>query len=249
MARTRSQIKTVVDSYTGRATEKATIIETLCDEALRVALNHQPFFDASAESTIVITEDAVSLDLSATISDMHNLVNARIIETSGDKNSYLKLRGRFFWDSKVLNPEDNQKGWPVNGLYDKPYLYFDRPAESGISLKARATTYQTFTNDSTECPIELLDIFVTQYVTAYLFLSIEQQDQYMYWRNICLGKQFEEGIIGGSLLHAINIDKKTWMHFFKADRDNVYSGDQIAVQNLITVHDDYGNVRLWSSSL
>jgi hypothetical protein len=46
MARTRAAIKVAVDNNTGRGTEKATLIETLCDEALKVAVNAHPFRDA-----------------------------------------------------------------------------------------------------------------------------------------------------------------------------------------------------------
>lgn len=253
MARTRSQIKTIVDSYTGRGTEKATLIETLCDEALRVALDHQPFFDASASYDIVITELATSVLLTDDISDLHNVVDARIVQTDGKLNRPLPLRGRFWFDNNVVNAEDNHVGWPYNGLYDKPYIYLDRPAESNLTLRVRATTYQSFTDDNTVCPIEVLSVFVTQYVTAFLFLSIEQEQQYTFWRNICLGKRFDEGKVGGTLLSAINTDKSAWMHYYQSERRGNYGRGHgalgnlggVAVQNLVDGHEDYGNIQLW----
>jgi len=246
MAKTRAQIKTAVDYNTGRGTEKAGLIESLCNEALKVACNAHPFRDARSQpSDFSITEDATSVDISS-ISNLIHVVSARIIESDADRYAPLVMKDRTWWDRNVVNASDNQKGWPEFGLRWGTEILLNRPADSGLSLRLVVTTEQSFTDDSTACPITILDTFVTQYVTAFVFLSLQQMDSYAFWKSLALGPKWDAGVIGGTLLHAINTDKIDLSEEFKAERYERERLDKgLSVENLISGHDDYGNIRTW----
>lgn len=246
MAKTRTQIKSSVDSNTGRATSKSSLIEDLCDESLKVAIGEHPFRDAQSSPTILdITEDATSVDMSA-ITNLVHVVTARIIQDSGTQYMPLVLRDRSWWDRNVVNAEDNTKGWPKYGLRWESTILLDRPAESDLQLQLIVSQDQTFTSDSTECPVKILDTFVVQYVTAFVFLSIQNMQSYAYWKNIALGFKWDSGIVGGTLGHAIKTDRYDISEEMRAEPPNMsLKRSGVSINNLITGHDDYGNVRTW----
>ncbi len=243
MARTRGEIIVLSELHHGR-TDKDTLMDSLCDTALKVALIAHPFKDAcSLPDDFSITEDATSVDISATDNIVH-IVTARIVEADGTQNERLWLKGRQWWDTNVINPEDSMKGWPVYGLRWGTNIILDRPAISGLELRLRVTTTPTFTDDDTECSIELLDIFVEQYVTAYVFHSIGEKEAFYFWKKEALGPRFDSGIVGGSLLAAINTDKFDPAEELRAG-DEFRRLDGLAVLNLNSDHPRYGETDWW----
>jgi hypothetical protein len=246
-AKTRAEIKTLVEGHTGRT--KDTLENTLCNDALKVALLEHNFRDAqSVPSDITITEDATSATI--VTSDFINIVTARIVEASGTRNKELILKTRSWWDSHVINSEDNMKGWPAYGLRVASTIEFDRPAESGLELRLRLTTEQTFAADATVCPIYVLDKFVEEFVTAGVFAEIEDWGSYRFWIAKAAGtKWLEDGTVGGSLLKAIQTDSlgDTAQEIKSSDPLGSREGaGGVSVENLVTGHDDYGNTRWWN---
>ena len=245
-ARTRAQIKTLVEEHTGRS--KAALENSLCDSALRTALLRHPFKDAQSEpSDITITEDLYSVDISD-VSGLLNIVTARIVEADGDRNRPLILKPRTWWDKNVVNPEDNPKGWPEYGLRWGSTITLDRPADSGLELRLRVTTEQAFASDATVCPIAVLDIFVEHYVTAYCFKSLRDSQGFYDWITSALGRRyFIDGTIGGELANAIEADCSgdTALEIVSEPPGVRSNSFGVSVQNLITGHDDYGNTRRW----
>jgi hypothetical protein len=211
-----------------------------------LTLLEMPFRDAlSQPADFSITEDATSIDISS-ISNLVHTVSARIVESGADRYAPLIMKSRTWWDKNVVNASDNQKGWPTYGLRWSTTILLDRPADSGLSLKLVVASEQSFASDSTVCPIAILDVFVVHYVTAFVFMSIQDMDSYWRWRNMALGKKWDEGTVGGSLLHAMNSDKVDISEEFKAESSGQHSlYDGMSVDNLITGHDDYGNTRSW----
>lgn len=245
MTRTRTQIKTAVDNNTGRGTEKATLIETLCDEALKVAVTAHPFRDSrSLNADISITEDDIEVDISS-ISNLVHIVTARIVEADGASNRPLPLKDEIYWARRVINAEDNLKGWPSVGMRRGTTLQLNRPSESGLELRLVVSTEQTFASDATSCPIAILDTFVVQYVTAFVFLSIGETEQFAYWKHMALGWKWDEGIVGGSLKHAVDTDSADIAEESTMEGPAVPGKIGISVQNLNTDHDDYGATRTW----
>ncbi|KKK83643.1 hypothetical protein LCGC14_2791320 [marine sediment metagenome] len=245
MARTRTQIKTAIDNNTGRGTEKATLIETLADEALKVAVEAHSFRDArSIPADFTITEDATSVSISS-ISNLVTVVTARIVEADGSLNRPLPLKDEIWWAKKVINAEDNSKGWPSVGMRRGTDIQLNRPANSGLELRLIVSTEQTFANDAAVCPIKILDTFVIQYITAFVFLSIEATEKFAYWKHLALGWKWDEGIVGGSLKHAIDNDSADIAEESAMEGPGVSGLTGMSIQNLITGHDDYGNTRAW----
>ena len=243
MAYVRSQIKGVVELNIGRRNEP--LENKLCDEALKVALTAHPFNDAiSIPSDFTITEDATSVDISGT-TNIVTVVTARIVDADGASNNKLIMKNRTWWDSHVINAEDNPKGRPVYGLRAGSTVYLDRPAESGLELRLRLTTDQVFTTDNTTCPVAILDTFVIKYVTAQMFKQLKQFEASMHWRSEALGPYFDtRGEPGGLLLEAINMDKADIAEEMNM-QDSHESRNGTAILNNITGHDDDGNIRTW----
>lgn len=246
-ARTRAQIKTLVESHTGHT--KTALENSLCDSALKFALLRHSFKDAqSVPSDIAITEDTTSVSIAA-VTGLISVVTARIVEASGSRNRILKLRTRNWWDEHVVNPEDNMKGWPEYGLRVGSTIEFDRPCESGLELRLRVTTEQTFLSDSTICPIAVLDLFVEFFVTAHVFLDLENDSSYQRWIHRALGLRYlVDGTIGGELENAVKTDGLGDTAFeLKAEAPDLPGTHEagVSIQNLIEGHDDYGNTRWW----
>jgi hypothetical protein len=243
VARTRGEIKTLVEAHTGRT--KDTLENSLCNTALKVALLRHPFKDAqSVPSDFTITEAATSVDISS-ISGLRSIISARIVEASGSRNKRLVCKTRTYWDEYVINSEDNQKGWPQFGMRVGTTIELDRPSDSGLELRLRVTTEQTFTNDNTDCPIDVLDIFVEHYVTAHIFKSLENEEMYKQWILTALGMRYLiDGTVGGTLADAIASDSIGDMALdLKAEPHDAPSAHSagVSVRNLVTGHDDYGN--------
>lgn len=250
MARTRTQIKSFVNYNTGRGTEKVSLIELLCDEALRIAIAEHPFKDArSYDQDFAITAAATSVSIS-TLTGLEHVLAATIIETSGDRNRQLEMKNETWWAENVVNASDNEQGWPEYGLRRGATVYFCRPVDSGLSLRLVVAVDKTFTSDSTECPIAIADVFVTQYVTALVFLSINEHEKYAHWYTLAMGSQYlANGKVGGTLAQIIDLDKKDRVESYKVERKgSIQDSSGVAVTNLITGHDDYGNTRFWANS-
>lgn len=243
MARTRAEIQTLVELNTGRG-DKDTLMDSLCDTALKLAVMRHPFKDATTiPDDFTITEDATSVDISGT-TNIINIITARIVQASGSLNKRLWLKQRQWWDEHVINPEDNQKGWPEFALRVGTNIILDRPAESNLELRLRVSTVPTFTSDATESPIALLDIFIEQYVTAYVFHSIEQDKAFYFWKNEALGPNYDRGRIGGSLLAAINADTFEPAEQNEMGRPAAFNNGT-AIRNLIPGHPLYGETVSW----
>ncbi len=252
MARTRSEISDLVILNTGRS-DKTTLINSACDTALKIAMIKHNFTDSiKVADDVTITEDATSVDISSltessvSVGTVIDIVTARIVEADGTRNRLLSIKNKQWWDRNVVNPEDNQKGWPIYGLKTGTNIILDSPAIDNLELRLRVSTTPSFTSDSTECPIEVLDIFVEQYVTAMVFLSLEMVDKYASWYIMALGRDYDRGRVGGSLLAAINKDRS-----LSAEDKNVTRGTEtirergVAVMNNITGSARYGETHTW----
>lgn len=245
MARTRTQIKTLVEDHTGRTED--TLENSLCDSALKTALMRHPFRDASSvASDVVITTSATTVDISG-INNLLDIVTARIVEASGTRNAPFILKNRTWWDRNVINPEDNLQGWPVYGLKVGTTVHLDKPSDAGLELRLRVTTEQTFASDATTCPIAVLDLFVEYFVTAGVFENLTNLELATHWRKRALGPNWDRlGEIGGELLNAINSDKYQVAEDFKIQRSlDVINTQGVSFLNNIPDHARFGLTDWW----
>ncbi|MHA2135919.1 MAG: hypothetical protein ACW99J_18835 [Candidatus Thorarchaeota archaeon] len=247
-ARTRAEIKAFVQSYTRRGTEKASLIEDLCNEAIDIALREHPFQDATSfDQTFAIATSATSVSIASLSTRIDNIITATIIQTDGEQNKPLNMMDEEWWHRNVINASDNQQGWPDYGLRRGTTIQLNRPAEAGLSLMLTAPTPKTFADDDARCPIPILDVFVTQYVTAFVFLSVNEHEKFDRWYRVAMGIKYPlTGDVGGTLGAAISQDEKDAADHHVAQRPGDALGRSgVAVRNLITGHSDYGNTRLW----
>ncbi len=245
MARTRGEIKTLVRSHTGRS--KEALENSLCDSALKLALQKHSFKDGiSTPSDFTLTEDETSVDISS--ASPLGIVTARIVEADGSRNLPLIIKGKSWWDEHVINPEDNTKGWPKFGLRIGGTMYFNGPLMSGLELRLRITTEQTFTDDDTECPIACLDLFVERYVTSEVFLDIGNEERHLHYRRAALGFKYDESDkIGGALRDAMKDDLFEIAEDLSMEVRGAGPGVNfgISILNDIDWHDRYGETDVW----
>lgn len=178
MAYTRSQIKTLVQSRTGR-TDKDTIIEFACDEALQKAMMIHDFdLNTELDADISVVED----DLYATLAtDVYKVISALTID-SGDSAAILEIKDKTWFDRFALNPSDNLKAQPTHAYFSGGRLYFNCACDASYTVRVRTTSIPSFSSDSTECPISTLDIYVAAYATSEVFFDLEYESKYMLWR-------------------------------------------------------------------
>ncbi|KKK77264.1 hypothetical protein LCGC14_2855380, partial [marine sediment metagenome] len=122
MADTRLETQANVILNTGRD-DKATLIDGLCDKALKIAVTKHPFEDSVyLFDDVTITEDATSVDISslvvssASVGTVIDILTTTIVEASGTRNAPLMMKNKQWWNDTIINPEDNIKGWPRYGL-------------------------------------------------------------------------------------------------------------------------------------
>jgi hypothetical protein len=183
-------------------------MDSLCDTALKVACLAHTFKDTlTTPADVAITEDATTLALP---SGTREIITVRIVDSADDRSAPLPLRNRTWWDRFVVTPEDNMKGWPQNALRFGSNLIIDRPSEANKSARFRISSIPTFTTGSTECPIEILDIFVEYFVTSHVFMSLEDKENYAFWMEQAIGTRGQKArnTLGGALKEAIDADMR-----------------------------------------
>lgn len=179
MARTRLEIQELVILNTQR-TDKLPLIQSLCNSALKIGISKHPFQDASVEAIFPITFETTSVDISA--QTWVNMRTLRIVDsTTVQKSMRLILKSNIWFDKKYPFPGDNMLGWPIYGTKISGAIIFERPVEENKSLYIRGAVEQVFASDSTVCPIELLDIFVEEYVTSKLLMSYHEYEKAQQW--------------------------------------------------------------------
>ena len=253
MARTRTEIKALAVLNTGRS-DKDTLMSSLCDSALKIAVTKHPFANSKYIcDDLTITEDATSVSIAsleqgsvAITFDVIDILTARIVQTDGTLNKLLSIKNQQWWDRNVVNPEDNAKGWPDYGLHFGTNIILNRPANDGMALRLRISATPTFASDATECPIKILDVFIEQYATAMTYLSLGMNDKYVSWYIMALGRNYDKGEVGGTLLNCIQQDRSESAEDKYVERGSYPVRDNgIAVENNITGAPNFGNTVSW----
>ncbi len=212
MARTRGEIITLVKSHVGWTSrdDKDTLIDSLCDSALKYAITEHPFRDLTTLTSgeTEITTDATTIDLSGFSPSVFKIISARLlrVDNTTDAGVHLPLRNRKWWDRLIIDPSTRVGGIPSQALRVGSTLHLDRPIESDWKLRLRYTSIITYTDDSTETPSELLDLFVEYKVTADVFFDIEDMEKFALWNRRAIGNNPE--FPGGELGRAIRADDR-----------------------------------------
>ena len=208
MARTRSDIRTLVEGNTGK-TNKTTEINAYLEKGLKKAALVFDFTDireiVSPDTDIVIGAMQIPVP-----QNTRTILSIRLFTTGNTQSSYLKLKNSTWWDKFITEPAANSQGWPEFGLRHRSQILFDRPSQT-LSARFRITRIPSFdAEDDKECPIDVLDLFLEAYATAMVFLHLEDKDNYIFWITEALGskKDRDMNIPGGLLLQAISADRR-----------------------------------------
>ena len=208
MARTRSDIRTLVEGNTGKTT-KTTLINSSFETGLKKAALVHDFADireiVSPDTTFVVGTMFIPLP-----QNTRTILSIRLFNSSNTQSSYLKLKNSTWWDKFITEPAANSQGWPEFGLRHRNQILFNRPSQALVA-RFRVTKIPSFdSDDNKECPVDVLDLFLEAYATAMLFLSIEDKDNYIFWITEALGSKGDrdENVPGGLLLQAIEADKR-----------------------------------------
>lgn len=208
MARTRSDIRTLVEGNTGKTT-KTTEINTYLETGLKKAALVHDFIDireiVSPDTDIVIGTMQMPVP-----QNTRTILSIRLFNPGNTQSSYLKLKNSTWWDKFITEPASNSQGWPMYGLRHRSQILFDRPSQT-LTARFRITRIPSFNDeDDKECPIEVLDLFLETYATAMLFLHLEDKDNFIFWITEALGNKGDRdtNIPGGLLLQAISADKR-----------------------------------------
>lgn len=205
MARTRGEIKALVQDHTGRA-DKDTLIESLCDSALKYAVQTYHFRDAvTLETTSTLTAGDLSFDLTTLATTPYKILSAVWVNDGDTQGSLLVLKNRQWWDKFVIFPGGNNQGIPVYALKEKNTLFFSQAVNGDWKLQLRYLSIPTYTDDSTETPIEDLDLFIEYRVTSDVFFSLKDKENYFAWNRRAIGNNPEKP--GGELGRVIAADK------------------------------------------
>jgi len=204
MALTRAQIKSLVQGYTGKL-NKDSLIETLCDLALNEAVRRHPFGSSRATSELTGVVGTLSYSMSTLPNTLVNIISIELLDS--ENVSTLVTLKPTWWFSKHAGSRANLgNGRPEFVEKQGINLVFDRGFDEAYTIKVTYSYYPTFASDETECPIKVLDTFVVNYVTAHVFLSIEDKENFGAWMNRAVGFDFGDWR-GGEFYHAVKADK------------------------------------------
>ena len=150
MAKTRSEITSIVEANTGR-TNKEDLINSLYDNALKMAVRKNAFQESiHLCDDLSITEEDTEVSIETLTSDsiyvgkVLDVITARIVQADGTYNEKLTIKNRQWWIINVINAEDNMLGWPIYGMVEKSVIKLDRPSKSGLELRLQVSTIPEF---------------------------------------------------------------------------------------------------------
>lgn len=202
MARTRAQIRSDIETFTGKS-NKETLINTWCDLALKEAILRHDFELARTSSDVSGSIGDTSFSLPT---GCKTIISIAVLDADGHA-APLTLKGEHWYNEHIGIPEQHGSGWPEYGCRMGTTIEFDRPLDAAYTFRVRYVAEPVFINDDTECPIPDLDLFVTYYVTALVFNSIKDIQNYQSWMQRAVGSNFHSWD-GGAFAAAVECDER-----------------------------------------
>jgi hypothetical protein len=205
MAITRTQIKQFVIDNTGKS-NKATLVETLCDMALEEAIHRHKWKDASSmrTSTLTTSADATSVALESNTINVKQITWFETADTNNTGNLIIKPIEYIRKNYRTVAEHSSEP--PYMAYIMGGTIYFHAPLDKAYSFFVDNTYKPTFASDATECPISYLSNFVAYFVVAQVFLSIEDAQNFGMWMNKAVGRDFDNWL-GGAFGRAVQADE------------------------------------------
>lgn len=210
------QLIEAVKANTGRSDlDSITVLENTVakiNQSLFVAISNHQFSELRTESRIDLTAGITSYD----IEDVDEIEN--IYFDINTTTYQVQSIDKSMFDKRFLSVSDEAPGVPFFVSVVDNTIYFDRPLQADVTLCLTSISEATVlsTDLTAELPIQKLVPFLIDYVTALVFLSLENVPMYTAWDKRAMGSGYQsaQNSLGGSLLTAIRKDKtnKTVQH-------------------------------------
>lgn len=200
----------LVLNNTKRMDNHGYINQYLQDGVAEAVKNHN-FRDCIQYATVIgnTGEASVGIKIDTTNGEMIDILS--VIATSGSESVEIPLKHRMYLHRRYPNPVEEPAGQPECCYFHNGYLYFSRPLDANYTMTMWYVEIPTVITENSiaveHCPIPNLDTYLIDYATFRVFESVGEYDKAAYWRVKALGPNYDNGIVGGDLLRAINYDK------------------------------------------
>lgn len=176
MAKTRLQLRTDVETITGR-TDKDDVVNLGLDFGLlTLGLKHN-----FREMRTLADLNASASDLSEALpSDFYDLLEARLID---DTNSYpLIVKDKKWVTDRWSNISADSSTKPDFCYVEGGSLFFSTPLDAAYTIRITYFKLLSFTDDTTVNPIPIAENALTLYAIEFLYNSLEMFDTGLIWK-------------------------------------------------------------------
>ena len=196
---TRAELRTKVETSTKRF-DKETLINDGLDIALHDACIEHNFREMKVEADLSASEDDL---LVALPSDFYQLLEVRLID---DTSSYkLKVKSKTWVVERFPNIGADSSSLPDFVYLEGGSIYFSVPLDADYTVRVSYYKLLTFTDDSTENPVPVLENYLVFSALAWLYNSLEMERRGAFWEVKARGTPAR---LGGALIRGIRADKK-----------------------------------------
>ncbi len=196
---TRAELRTKVETSSKRV-DKTTLIDDGLDIALHDACIEYNFREMQATADLSVSEDDI---VEALPSDFYQLLEVRLIN---DTSSYkLKVKSKTWVVERFPNITADSSSLPDFVYVEGGSLYFSTPLDADYTVRISYYKLLTFTDDSTENPVPVLENYLVFSTLSWLFNSLEMERRGAFWEVKARGTPAR---LGGALLRAIRADKR-----------------------------------------
>ena len=185
---TRTELRTLVESVTGR-TDKTTLANSMLDLGIKAFCRRHSFRDLESESDLTTTDGTTYVVLPT---NTRRLIQASFIN---DTQSWpLDLRTKKYLTDRWPNISSLSENKPVKGYVEGANLYLFPVPDDAYTIRVTVeTSPASFASDSTENPVESLDLALVEWVSAFIFSAVENFDIAAYHRSLS-SEAFSEAV-------------------------------------------------------
>ncbi len=196
---TRSELRTKVETSSKRV-DKETLINDGLDMALHDACIEHNFREMKVEVDLSASEDDL---LEALPSDFYQLLEVRLID--GTSSYDLEVKSKTWVVERFPNIAEDSSSLPDFVYEEGGSLYFSTPLDADYTVRVSYYKLLTFTDDSTENPVPVLENYLIFSTLSWLYNSLEMERRGAFWEVKARGTPAR---LGGALIRAIRADNR-----------------------------------------
>ncbi len=196
---TRGELRTKVETSSKRV-DKEDLINDGLDIALHDACIEHNFREMKVEVDLSASEDDLS---EALPDDFYQLLEVRLID--GTSSYDLKVKPKTWVVEKFPNIAEDSSSLPDFVYEEGGSLYFSVGLDADYTIRVTYYKLLTFTDDSTENPVPVLENYLIFSALSWLFNSLEMERRGAFWEVKARGTPAR---LGGALIRGIRADKR-----------------------------------------